>query len=269
LHGIGPHHRAKAAEQLHATKGDTVELFYDKGVERLRVLGMVFAGGPEDSQIFVQLEVAQRLAGMSGQASLVQVNFPGTPSEIQNFRAAVASNLPGIEVRPVTQFTEGEAKIYNRISGILSATVHNLRCRRSTPYMAVTYNLWLVALSYLIAVVASFTALDLGSRVSLTSGRAARAWLVGGALAMGLGIWSMHFVGMLALGTVAFVVPGVLVFVYLSLAGPVVELEKRGVLDGFRRSFRLVCSALGRAALRDDSASAESCAPIVPLSRAA
>lgn len=114
---------AKAAEQLRATKGDTVELSYDKRVERLRVLGMVFAGGPEDSQIFVQSEVAQRLAGMSGQASLVQVNFPGTPSEIQNFRAAVASNLPGIEVRPVTQFTEGEAKIYNRISGLLTATV--------------------------------------------------------------------------------------------------------------------------------------------------
>ena len=114
---------AKAAEQLHATKGDTVELSYDKRVERLRVLGMVFAGGPEDSQIFVQLEVAQRLAGMSGQASLVQVNFPGTTSEIQNFRAVIASNLPGIDVRPVTQFTEGEAKIYNRISGLLTTTV--------------------------------------------------------------------------------------------------------------------------------------------------
>jgi hypothetical protein len=48
------------------------------------------------------------------------------------------------------------------------------------------------------------------------------------------------FVAMLALGTVAFIVPGVLVFVYLSLAGPVVELEKRGIWDGFKRSFGLV-----------------------------
>ena len=48
--------------------------------------------------------------------------------------------------------------------------------------MAVTYNLWLVALSYLIAVVASFTALDLGSRVTLTTGRAAKVWLIGGAI---------------------------------------------------------------------------------------
>jgi hypothetical protein len=48
------------------------------------------------------------------------------------------------------------------------------------------------------------------------------------------------FVLMMVLGTVAVIVPGILVFVYLSLAGPVVALEKRGVWDGFRRSFRLV-----------------------------
>jgi hypothetical protein len=48
------------------------------------------------------------------------------------------------------------------------------------------------------------------------------------------------FVAMLVLGTVAFIVPGILIFVYLSLAGPVVELEKRGIWDGFKRSFSLV-----------------------------
>jgi hypothetical protein len=48
------------------------------------------------------------------------------------------------------------------------------------------------------------------------------------------------FVLMMVLGTIAVIVPGILVFVYLSLAGPVVELEKRGIWDGFRRSFRLV-----------------------------
>jgi hypothetical protein len=48
------------------------------------------------------------------------------------------------------------------------------------------------------------------------------------------------FVMMMVLGTIALIVPGILIFVYLSLSGPVVELEKRGVRDGFRRSFRLV-----------------------------
>ncbi|MBS1844667.1 MAG: hypothetical protein JST53_09650 [Actinobacteria bacterium] len=48
------------------------------------------------------------------------------------------------------------------------------------------------------------------------------------------------FVAMMVIGTIAVIVPGILVFVYLSLAGPVVELEKRGIWDGFRRSYRLV-----------------------------
>jgi hypothetical protein len=44
----------------------------------------------------------------------------------------------------------------------------------------------------------------------------------------------------MVVGTAALIVPGALVFVYLSLSGPVVELEKRGVWDGFKRSYRLV-----------------------------
>jgi hypothetical protein len=48
------------------------------------------------------------------------------------------------------------------------------------------------------------------------------------------------YVVILAIGFAALVVPGVLALVYLSLAGPVVELEKRGVWDGFVRSLKLV-----------------------------
>jgi hypothetical protein len=48
------------------------------------------------------------------------------------------------------------------------------------------------------------------------------------------------FVLMMVVGTIAVILPGIFVFVYLSLSGPVVELEKRGIWDGFRRSFRLV-----------------------------
>jgi len=61
-----------------------------------------------------------------------------------------------------------------------------------------TYDLKLVALSLVVAAFASYTALDLAGRVSATQGRASRVWLVAGAVAMGTGIWSMHFIGMLA-----------------------------------------------------------------------
>jgi PAS domain S-box-containing protein len=56
----------------------------------------------------------------------------------------------------------------------------------------------LVALSILIAALASYTALDLATRMRAASGRVRWAWLVAAAIAMGGGIWSMHFVGMLA-----------------------------------------------------------------------
>jgi len=62
-----------------------------------------------------------------------------------------------------------------------------------------TYDATLVALSIIIAIAASFTALDLAGRVKAATGTAASAsWLVTAALAMGGGIWSMHFVAMLA-----------------------------------------------------------------------
>jgi PAS domain S-box-containing protein len=60
------------------------------------------------------------------------------------------------------------------------------------------YDYRLVALSIFIAISASYTALDLGGRVTAARGRIRSAWLAGGAAAMGLGIWSMHFTGMLA-----------------------------------------------------------------------
>ncbi|MET4021276.1 MHYT domain-containing protein [Bradyrhizobium sp. S3.2.12] len=61
-----------------------------------------------------------------------------------------------------------------------------------------TYDPSLVVLSILVAGFASYTALDLGGRVALAQGPTHRIWLAGAALTMGAGIWSMHFVAMLA-----------------------------------------------------------------------
>jgi len=66
--------------------------------------------------------------------------------------------------------------------------------------MVGVYNPWLVLLSIAVAVFVSHTALNLSSRVARSAYKpTARLWLVGGAVSMGCGIWSMHFVGMLAL----------------------------------------------------------------------
>ena len=64
--------------------------------------------------------------------------------------------------------------------------------------MQATYNFWLVALSIVVAIAVSFTALTLAGRVAAAERTGGRLWLLGGAAAMGMGIWSMHFIGMLA-----------------------------------------------------------------------
>ncbi len=62
-----------------------------------------------------------------------------------------------------------------------------------------SYNYSLVALSYIIAVFASYVALDVAGRLRAeTQRKQIIYWLFGGAFVMGAGIWSMHFIGMLA-----------------------------------------------------------------------
>jgi NO-binding membrane sensor protein with MHYT domain len=62
--------------------------------------------------------------------------------------------------------------------------------------MVGTYDLTLVFASYCVAAAASYAALDLGVRISFFDGKHEMFWLCASALAMGTGIWSMHFVGM-------------------------------------------------------------------------
>lgn len=64
--------------------------------------------------------------------------------------------------------------------------------------MQVTYSPILVVLSILVAILASYVSLNLAYSVTQAKGKAQMIWLSGGSIAMGVGIWSMHFVGMLA-----------------------------------------------------------------------
>lgn len=61
-----------------------------------------------------------------------------------------------------------------------------------------TYSWPLIILSIVISVFASYCALDVYERMTQLSGRTKTLWMGFGSVAMGLGIWSMHFIGMLA-----------------------------------------------------------------------
>jgi diguanylate cyclase len=86
--------------------------------------------------------------------------------------------------------------------------------------MPAVYNHWLVGLSIAVAMLVSYTALRLAARVATSERRGARIWVGIGAVAMGVGIWSMHFIGMLAFSLpipLAYDVPTTLVSLAIAI----------------------------------------------------
>ena len=111
--------------------------------------------------------------------------------------------------------------------------------------MTSSYDFNLVALSVFIAMSSAYAALDLAGRVNSARGWARPAWLAGGAVAMGIGIWSMHFTGMNAFRLpvpVAYDLPTVLLSLLSGIIAAGVSLfavsrEKVG-------AFGIVCASL-------------------------
>src|SRR6266853_1815124 len=107
-----------------------------------------------------------------------------------------------------------------------------------------SYNYALVALSVLIAMFASYAALDLAGRVTAAGGWTRAVWLLGGAGAMGIGIWSMHYIGMLACMLpvpVAYHWPTVLLSLFAAILASVIALyvvsrQKMGAFQAFAGS---------------------------------
>jgi putative ABC transport system permease protein len=91
--------------------------------ETCRVASFYQTGGPEDDRVTIGLRAAQRLADLRGRISAIELTVPGTPSEVQTYIRDLQGVLPDADVRPIRQFTEGQAKIYDRISGLMTATV--------------------------------------------------------------------------------------------------------------------------------------------------
>ncbi|MEO8401799.1 MAG: MHYT domain-containing protein [Gammaproteobacteria bacterium] len=112
-----------------------------------------------------------------------------------------------------------------------------------------TYSYKLVALSYLIAVLASYVALDLAGRLRAETNKQIQYyWLIGGSFTMGAGIWSMHFIGMLAFVMpmpmsyeltwtilslfVAMLASGIALYILRVKQRPVLEIAIGGVFMG-------------------------------------
>jgi NO-binding membrane sensor protein with MHYT domain len=65
--------------------------------------------------------------------------------------------------------------------------------------MYISWDPILIGISYLVAFIASFVALDSAGKIELASQSVSLFWRLAGGITLGMGIWSMHFIGMLAM----------------------------------------------------------------------
>src|SRR3979490_1830485 len=124
----------------------------------------------------------------------------------------------------------------------------------ATVHLICSHNYTLVALSVLIAMFTSYAALDLAGRVTAAGGWVRVVWLLGGAGAMGTGIWSMHYIGMLAFilpVPVAYHWPTVLLSLFAAIVASVVALYvvSRQTMNAFRALVGSVLMGAGIASM--------------------
>jgi ABC-type lipoprotein release transport system permease subunit len=113
----------RLASKMNLKVGDNIVLRAE-GHEEPCIINFIWSRGDAgDDQITSSLGVAQRLAGMPGRVSIIQLDLRGKPAEQEAYLASLQHRFPDLEVRLLREFTEAQAKIYDRISGLLTMTV--------------------------------------------------------------------------------------------------------------------------------------------------
>jgi putative ABC transport system permease protein len=111
------------AKQFSLAPGRELQLSYAGRSVRLIVAGVVTVGGTEDNQVFVNLSVAQQLAGLEGRVGVVQMSVNGSAAQIEKVASQFAAALPGLDVRPIRQIADAEGQLLSRIRVLILATV--------------------------------------------------------------------------------------------------------------------------------------------------
>jgi len=111
------------ADRLGAKVGDEITLKNETRQENCKVKLVSGFGDADDDRIRPALGVAQRLAGAPGQVSVIELVLHGTTEEQNALVGQLQQQFPELDVRPLRQFSQVQVNIYNKISGILKATV--------------------------------------------------------------------------------------------------------------------------------------------------
>jgi len=115
----------QVARQFSLAPGSLFEMHYRKRSAQVRVAGVIDAGGTEDSQIFVNLPVAQKLAETNGdgQIELVLMSIRGTSTAIGRYTQQLAAALPGYAVRPIQAISRAEGNLLDRTRLLIALMV--------------------------------------------------------------------------------------------------------------------------------------------------
>ena len=118
---------SRIASRLHVGSGDTVYLEpwaaspggHAESGAACHIVSVLTTGSSEDDQLFLPLDVLQRMIGMTGKISLVQLSVPGETGEIESSIRELAKMLPGVDVRPIRQIVYSEGRVLGVIRWFL------------------------------------------------------------------------------------------------------------------------------------------------------
>ena len=113
----------QVARQLKLSPGSSFEVTHAGRKINLEVSGILSTGGAEDNQVYVNLPVAQGIAGVGDGVGLVEISVSGNAERVQNFVTQLAARVPDLEVRPLRQIAQAEGQLLSRLRRLLLVTV--------------------------------------------------------------------------------------------------------------------------------------------------
>ena len=109
----------KAAAHFGWKAGEVVRVEYGEAALNLPLVGIVSTGGSEDAQLILPLAALQAMTSRPGQLSLIQLAVPGSAAQVEAVRQQLAARWPEVEVRPLRQVLESEARIVLKVRGLM------------------------------------------------------------------------------------------------------------------------------------------------------
>ncbi len=119
---------AHLAARFRLKPGDSIKLAVPQdgsaaegqaGPQTFQVARVISTGSSEDDQVFVPLENLQRLAGLKGKISVIEMNIPGQTAAIERGVREMRAAFPRLEVRPIRQIVYSQGKVLHTIRGLL------------------------------------------------------------------------------------------------------------------------------------------------------